>query len=73
MSALLIKGGEVVTEAARFKADVLIEEGVVVSIGREVGHPDAEILDATGKLVLPGCIDMHTHLEAPHNDLDDSI
>ena len=71
MNSLLIRGGEVVTEAGVFSADVLIKEGVVVALGRELGHPDAQVIDAAGKLVLPGCIDMHTHLEAPHNDLDD--
>jgi dihydropyrimidinase len=70
VNALVIKGGEVVTAASRFKADVLIEAGVVTELGREIYRADATVLDATEKLVLPGCIDMHTHLEAPHNELD---
>ncbi|HVU76866.1 MAG TPA: dihydropyrimidinase [Gaiellaceae bacterium] len=71
MNRLLITGGEVVTEAATYTADVLIQEGLVVAIGRDLSPADAVVVDATGKLVLPGCVDMHTHLEAPHNELDD--
>lgn len=71
MNTLLIKGGEVVTETSALHADVLVQDGIVVALGQELDYPDAEVIDAAGKLVLPGCIDMHTHLEAPHNDLDD--
>lgn len=51
-------------------ADVLVEDGVVRALGRDLLPPgDAprglRILDAAGKLVLPGGIDTHTHMQFP--------
>ena len=65
-----IRGGQVVTPEGAFQADVLIDGAVIAAVGRDVGVDAAEVIDATGCLVLPGCVDMHTHLEAPHNELD---
>lgn len=57
---LVIRGGTVVTASSHFVADLGIRDGKVVQIG---GVIDArEEIDATGKLVLPGGIDMHVHL-----------
>ncbi len=58
---LVVKGGTVVTAADTFPADVGIVDGVVVALGR--GLEGDEVIDATGKLVLPGGIDSHTHIE----------
>ena len=45
----------------RSRADVLVEDGVVVAVG-EVDRAGAEVIDAAGCLVLPGAIDVHTHV-----------
>lgn len=64
----LIKGGRVVDPAQGLDdvRDVLIREGTVVKIGVDLKPPpDAEELDASGKVVVPGLIDMHVHLREP--------
>ncbi len=60
---LLISGGAVVdgTGAKRFAADVAIRKGRIVKVGALAGAPAARKLDATGLVVAPGFIDMHTH------------
>lgn len=65
MYDVVIKGGEVVdgTGAARRRADVGIRDGRVVAIG-EVGGEAASVVDATGKVVAPGFVDVHTHFDA---------
>ncbi len=61
---LLIRGGTVVTAADTFDADIAVQEGVIVQIGRNLGPARREV-DATGKLVLPGGIDSHVHIAQP--------
>ncbi len=65
MYDVVIKGGEVVdgTGAARRRADVGIRDGRVVAIG-EVEGEAASVVDATGKVVAPGFVDVHTHFDA---------
>ena len=62
---LLIKNGEIVSPYSRYESDVLIIDGIVESIGRNLHCEGAIVIDATGKLVLPGAIDAHTHMELP--------
>ena len=59
---LVIRGGTVATAADTFPADVGIRDGRIVALARDLGEGDDEI-DATGKLVLPGGIDSHCHIE----------
>ncbi|MBX3289590.1 MAG: dihydropyrimidinase [Acidobacteria bacterium] len=61
----LIKSGRVVTAVDDYVADVLIEDGVVSVIGRTLDIEADRIIDAAGKLVIPGGIDPHTHMEMP--------
>ncbi len=62
----VIRGGTVVdgTGSPRFIADVLIDGDRVVAIGEVSPRPDDDILDATGCIVAPGFIDIHTHYDA---------
>ncbi len=66
MTTTLIRGGTVVTAVEQMEADVFIDGGKVVALlGREhTVVADSEI-DATGTLVIPGGIDVHTHMELP--------
>ncbi len=63
MSTKVIKNGTVVTADLTYKADVLVEGGVITEIGPNLSGN--EVLDATGCYVMPGGIDPHTHLEMP--------
>ena len=63
----VIKGGKIATATDVYEADVLIEDGVITKIGKNL-EEDAEIIDATGKYVMPGGIDPHTHLDMPFNN-----
>lgn len=67
MSKLLIKNGRVIDPAARIDGirDVLIEDGKIKRTGKRVTGNGAVVIDAKGMLVLPGFIDMHTHLRDP--------
>ncbi|XP_013149010.1 PREDICTED: dihydropyrimidinase isoform X2 [Papilio polytes] len=61
---LLIKNGRVVNDDGMEDADVYVEDGIIKQMGRNLIIPGGtRVIDATGKLVLPGGIDPHTHLE----------
>ncbi len=60
----LIKNGTIITATDMYKADVLVKNGVVSEIGREISKIASEIIDAADKWVLPGAVDVHTHLDA---------
>jgi dihydropyrimidinase len=64
--ALLIRNGEIVTPGSRVHADIYVENETISRIGKNLEPPpDAEIIDATGKLVFPGFIDPHVHIYLP--------
>jgi dihydropyrimidinase len=66
--SLLIKNGRVITASDDYVADVLCEKGVVVAIGKDLPSQRFQAdrtIDATGKYVIPGGIDVHTHLNMP--------
>lgn len=62
---LLLRGGQVVSVDPSIgtlaTGDVLIEDGAIAAVGRDLGTIDAEILDAAGMIVAPGLIDTHRH------------
>src|SRR4051812_7423928 len=61
--SVLIKGGRIVTAADDYVGDIYIENGTVSLIGQSLDVTADRVIDATGKLVFPGAIDPHTHLE----------
>ena len=62
---LLIKNGTVVTPDKITIADLYVERDVITAIGENLTQQSETIIDATGNYVIPGGIDVHTHLEAP--------
>ncbi len=65
MSKLLFTGGTVVTAEGSYPADVLVEDEKILAVGTSLDTEDAETVDASGKLVMPGFIDAHTHMDMP--------
>ena len=63
--AILIKGGTLVTAEETISADILIDGEKILQTGLNLQVADAEILDASGKLILPGGVDPHTHFDLP--------
>ena len=65
-SRRIVAGGRVVAPAGVLDADVAIEDGRITQVAPGVARePGADVLDASGMLVLPGVIDVHTHLRLP--------
>src|SRR5262245_48399797 len=60
-----ITGGTIVTASDTIHADVLVEGDRIVAIGQALAADADTVVDATGKLVIPGGIDVHTHLDMP--------
>ena len=63
MYDLVIKGGTVVTAVSTHIADIGINGEAIAAIGPNLDG--RQVLDATGKLVTPGAVDMHVHLQMP--------
>src|ERR1700756_3623376 len=61
----LIKNGRIVTAVDDYHADILIEDGTVAMIGKSIDANADKVIDAKGRLVIPGGIDPHTHMELP--------
>ncbi len=63
---IVIKGGTVIDglRTPRYKADVAIRDGRIVQIGIVNAADGAEVVDATGKIVAPGVVDIHTHYDS---------
>src|SRR5258708_18891214 len=61
----IVKNGRVVTAVDDYYADLLIEDGTIAMLARSIKVDADRILDARGRLLLPGGIDPHTHMEPP--------
>ncbi len=64
--AIIIRNGTLITAAETFQADILIDGETIAAIGQglKVGE-DVEVIDAAGRLVMPGGVDVHTHFDLP--------
>ncbi|MGD8406360.1 MAG: dihydropyrimidinase [Anaerolineales bacterium] len=59
----LIRNGTLITASDTFQADIFVDKGKIVEIGQSLQIPDAEPVEASNKLVLPGGVDPHTHFD----------
>lgn len=62
---LLIRNGQVVLPTKTAKLDVAVKDGKIALVGKKLAVEADEVVDATGKIVVPGAIDVHTHLAMP--------
>jgi dihydropyrimidinase len=63
--SLLIVNGRVITPERDLRADILVEGETIAAIGPHLPSAGHRVIDAAGKYVIPGAIDVHTHLDAP--------
>src|SRR5216110_1514639 len=61
----VIKNGRIVTAVDDYNADILIEDGTIAMIAKSIDAEADRVIDAKGRLVIPGGIDPHTHMELP--------
>ena len=65
---LLVKNADIATAGDRYHADIAIAGGRIVAIGRDLAGSATETIDAAGRLVTPGGVDGHVHLDQPTSD-----
>lgn len=63
--SLLIKNGRIVTSEADFLGDILVNDQVITAIGKNLNSAVEQVIDARDKLIFPGGIDPHVHLDMP--------
>jgi dihydroorotase len=75
VSSLLVKNGRIIDPASNLDeiADLLIEDGRVAGIQRNIGSSTERVLDAAGLVVAPGFIDLHVHLREPGREDEETI
>ncbi len=73
MSSVLIRGVRLYGEGDQ--VDVLVADGQIAEIGPKLAAPpdDADVIDATGQVLLPGFVDLHTHLREPGREYAEDI
>lgn len=73
--SLLIKNGTIVTASDTFKGDIFIENEVIKEIAENITHSAEDVINAEGKYVIPGGVDIHTHfnLHAGNNISNDDF
>jgi len=71
---ILIKNGKVINpEGKEGKLDILIKDNKIVEIKENIKEKNARIIDAAGKIIVPGLIDMHTHIREPGREDKETI
>lgn len=61
----LFKNASIVNADLSEQGDVLVENGKIAEISSTITNKNAEVIDCTGKLLIPGGIDTHTHMQLP--------
>ncbi len=68
--SILIKAGSILGTSP---ADVLIKDGVISEIGNNLSSDGAEVIEASGMILMPGFVDLHTHLREPGRENSETI
>lgn len=66
---LIIKNGTLITASEHYEADLAVQNGKIVMLGRHLGIEADNVVDASNRYVLPGAIDVHVHLQTPVGNL----
>ncbi len=71
----LIKNGYVINPAQNFegKADILINDDIIEKVAENINDNDAKVIDAEGKIVAPGLVDLHVHFREPGYEYKEDI
>ena len=71
----LIKNGMVIDPSSKLNevCDILISEGKIEKVGKDLDVKADEVINAKGKIVAPGLVDMHTHLREPGREDEETI
>ena len=59
----IIKNGNIATDTKVFKGDILTDGEKIIAVGEDLAADGAEVIDAAGKYVIPGAVDVHTHMD----------
>ncbi|MFA5116910.1 MAG: amidohydrolase family protein, partial [Candidatus Omnitrophota bacterium] len=72
---LLIKGGRVIDPGNDLddNLDILVDGGKIAKVARNIAFDSAEIINAEGKVVIPGLVDMHVHLREPGREDKETV
>jgi len=75
MSSLLIKGGHVISPEDHLDGefDLSVEDGVIRQVAPQISVAADEVLEATGKVVSPGFVDLHVHLREPGGEVSETL
>jgi dihydroorotase len=75
MASLLIKGGHLISPEDQLDGefDVLVEDGVIRQVAPQISVAAEEILEAAGKVVSPGFVDIHVHLREPGGEISETL
>jgi dihydroorotase len=71
--SLLIKNGRLLTESGEKEVEIFIEEGLISEIGTALNRTADDVIDAEGKLIAPGFVDLHVHLREPGGEKKETI
>lgn len=70
---MLLKHGKILVDNQQIPTDILIQDGVIVEMGADIVVNNEETIDCTGKLLVPGFIDVHVHLREPGGEHKETI
>ena len=69
----ILKNGSAYVNGAFADTDILVKDGVIAAIGKDLTCADAEVIDCTGKTVVPGLVDLHVHLREPGFEYKETV
>lgn len=67
--SILLRGGRVITDDSDAISDVLIDGSVIAAVGDDLPESADQVIDMSEKIILPGGVDVHTHMETPSGDI----